>query len=157
MTDAHQINELVVEKYIAAPPEIVWRVMTERTAEWWCPKPWMTEIVEQDWRAGGRSAMIMRGPNGEEAPSDGVFLEVTPNRRFVFTDAFTSGWVPQKAFMVGIMEITPDGKGTCYRGSARHWDEAALKQHEAMGFVGGWNAVADQLAELSESVSGKGG
>jgi uncharacterized protein YndB with AHSA1/START domain len=155
MTDA-PTNELRIEKYIAASPETVWKVMTARTAEWWCPKPWTTEIIEQDWRAGGRSAMVMRGPNGEEAPSDGVFLEVTPNRRLVFTDAFTSGWVPHAAFMVGIMEITPEGDGTRYHGIARHWDEAAMKKHEEMGFVDGWGAVADQLAELAESVSGKG-
>ena len=25
----------------------------ERVEEWWCPKPWTVEIVEQDWRAFG--------------------------------------------------------------------------------------------------------
>ena len=142
--------ELSVTRHIAAPPEAVWKAITERTAEWWCPRPWRTEIIEQDWRAGGRSAMVMHGPNGETSGGDGVFLEVVPNRRFVFTDAFKAGWMPQTPFMVGIFEIEPEGEGARYTAKARHWDEAALKQHEEMGFHQGWGIVADQLAELVE-------
>lgn len=154
MNIADAVHELFVERHIAAPPETIWKIMTERTAEWWCPKPWTTTIVEQDWRPGGRSAMIMRGPSGEggEHPLEGVFLEVTPNRGFVFTDAFKAGWIPQPAFIVGYFELTPDGKGgTHYRAGARHWDEEALKRHEEMGFKDGWGAVAGQLAELAEA------
>ena len=46
--------------------------MTERLSEWWCPKPRTTEIVELDWRPGGRNAMVMRGPNGEESRIEDV-------------------------------------------------------------------------------------
>jgi uncharacterized protein YndB with AHSA1/START domain len=49
-------NELSVTCFIAAPPEKVWHAMTQRQEEWWCPRPWRTEIIEQDKRAGGRSA-----------------------------------------------------------------------------------------------------
>ena len=76
--------------------------------EWWCPKPWTVEIIEQDWRAGGRSAMVMRGPSGEAMPQEGVFLEVSPGKRFVFTDAFTKDWLPQRPFMVGMMEFAAE-------------------------------------------------
>ena len=143
-------RELSLERYIDAPPQAVWRVMTERMAEWWCPKPWTTEIVEQDWRAGGRAAMIMRGPNGEEMPQEGVFLEVVPGERFVSTDAFSAGWRPAGPFMVGTWEIAPEGAGTRYRASARHWTDEALEQHRSMGFEQGWGAVADQLKALAE-------
>jgi uncharacterized protein YndB with AHSA1/START domain len=142
--------ELSVERYIDARPEAVFRVWTERLEEWWCPKPWTTELVEQDLRPGGRSAMVMRGPAGEEERLEGVILEVIPNRLIVFTDAFTAGWVPQAPFMVGFFEFTPEGNGTRYRAGARHWDEAAQKQHEQMGFTEGWGKVADQLAQLAE-------
>ena len=145
--------ELSVTCQINAPPEIVWRVMTERIAEWWCPKPWRAEIVEQDWRPGGRNAVNMYGPNGEESGGEGVFLEVVPNRRIVFTDAFRSGWIPQEPFMIGFFELTPDAGGTHYRAGARHWTEAACRQHKDMGFEAGWGAVAAQLAELAEAVA----
>jgi len=32
--------------------------------------------------------------NGEVSDGFGVFLEVVPEQRLVFTNAFTSGWVP---------------------------------------------------------------
>ncbi|MGH8521803.1 MAG: hypothetical protein ACREU9_10395 [Gammaproteobacteria bacterium] len=47
----------------------------------------------------------------------------------------------------------PEGSGTRYRAFARHWDEAAMKQHEAMGFASSWGQVADQLAEIAESMA----
>jgi len=56
--------ELSVERFIAAPPETVFKVWTGRREEWWCPKPWTTEVIEQDLRPGGRLAMVMRGPAG---------------------------------------------------------------------------------------------
>jgi uncharacterized protein YndB with AHSA1/START domain len=143
--------ELSVTRLIDAPVETVWKVATERMEEWWCPKPWTVEIIEQDWRAGGRSAVVMRGPNGEEMPHEGVFLEVSPGKRFVFTDALTAGWHPKGPFMVGTMEFADEKGKTRYTGSARHWTREAYDQHKAMGFEQGWAAVAEQLAALAEA------
>jgi len=142
---------LSVTRLIDAPVETVWKIATERQAEYWCPKPWTVELIEQDWRAGGRSAMIMRGPDGEEMPQEGVFLEVTPDKRFVFTDAFSAGWIPRSHFMVGTMEFADEGGKTRYTGTARHWDVESFEQHKAMGFESGWSKVAEQLAELAEA------
>jgi len=142
---------LSVTTYIAAPPEKVWQAMTQRQEGWWCPRPWTIEIIEQDWRPGGRSAIIMRGPQGEEAPHEGVFLDVVPGRRFISTDAFTAGWVPARPFMVGTWEIAPEEAGTRYMASARHWTEKAYERHKAMGFEEGWSTCAAQLKELCEA------
>jgi uncharacterized protein YndB with AHSA1/START domain len=95
--------------------------------------------------------MIMRGPEGEEHPIEGVFLEVTPNRRFVFTDALKAGWIPQTAFIVGFFEFADEGGKTRYTASARHWTAEDKARHEAMGFADGWGKVAEQLAELAET------
>jgi len=153
MTDMTDIADLdlSVTTYIDAPPEMVWQVMTQRQEEWWCPTPWRAEIVEQDWRPGGRAAMIMRGPNGEEMPNEGVFLDVVPGKHFISTDAFTVGWRPAGPFMVGIWAIEAEGEGTRYTASARHWSAEARDQHAAMGFEAGWGAVAQQLKALCEA------
>ncbi len=150
-------HELHVERHIAAPPAQVWAIMTERITEWWCPKPWTTTIAELEWRPGGAFNLIMRGPDGEadcqgEESVGGVLLEYEPGRRFVFTDAFSAGWEPQKPFMVGSFEIAPDSAGTLYRACARHWTAQAVEEHREMGFEQGWGAVADQLAALAERV-----
>lgn len=147
---AKQALELSVTRHIAAPPGKVWQVMTERMTEWWCPKPWTTEIIALDRRPGGRAAFVMRGPDGEEEPSDGIYLAYEPGRRFAFTDATNAELVPQAPFMIGIWEIAPEGEGTRYTARARHWTKEALEQHREMGFEPGWTAVADQLAALCE-------
>ncbi|HMO75346.1 MAG TPA: SRPBCC domain-containing protein [Sphingopyxis sp.] len=148
-------NELSVSTHIDAPPETVWRVMTERMAEWWCPAPWTVTLDDVELKAGGRCAMTMRGPEGEVHPTDGIFLEVVPGVRFVTTDAVVRDAdgrpAPNTAFMIGGWEIESEGEGTRFTGWARHWTEEGKKSHEEMGFTPGWSAVAEQLKALCEA------
>lgn len=147
----HEMHELSVTRFIAAPPEKVWQVMTDRLEEWWCPRPWTTELVAQERRPGGRSAMIMRGPGeGERHDLEGIYLAWDEGRRFVTTDAVTADLAPAGPFMIGFWEIEPEGDGTRYTARSRHWTEEAMRQHEEMGFTEGWTACADQLAALCE-------
>lgn len=150
--------QLSVTRFIAAPPAAVWAIMTDRITEWWCPRPWRTEIIAQDWHSGGRSEVVMHGPDGEAHPHKGIFLEVSPGVRFVSTDAFVrdpnGSFMPAVPFMVGTWEIAPEGDGTRYTATARHWDEATAQQHDDMGFAEGWGACADQLAEIAEREAG---
>ncbi len=148
MTD--NAHELSITRFIAAPPEKVWHVMTERQEEWWCPLPWRAKIDRQDRRAGGVCNMTFFGPDGEESPQNGVYLAYEEGRRFVTTDAFTEDFMPSGPFMIGIWEINPEGDGTRYTGRARHWTEEACKQHDEMGFAEGWGGCADQLKALCE-------
>lgn len=144
-------NELSITRFIDAPPEKVFKVWVERLGEWWAPKPYTTPFVEIDWRPGGRAITNMRAPDGADLPNEGVVLEFVPNRRVVFTDAFKADWQPVGPFMVSIFTFEPEGAGTRYTASARHWTEEARKEHEAMGFEQGWGTVAAQLAELAEA------
>jgi uncharacterized protein YndB with AHSA1/START domain len=140
-------HELWIERVLDAPVAAVWRAWTEHLEEWWCPKPWTTELIEMDLRPGGRSAMIMRGPNGEGGgPMEGVILEVTPERRIVFTNVVNAQWQPQNDPTVNIVawfEFEPEEKRTRYRAGARHWDAEAMAKHEA---------VADQLEAVAKRV-----
>jgi uncharacterized protein YndB with AHSA1/START domain len=108
------VHELRITRLIDAPRAAVWRAWTDHLAEWWCPAPWTVEIVEQDARPGGRSAVIMHGPEGEVMPQEGVFLEIVPMERIVFTDAFTKGWIPAGPFIVGFMEFADEAGKTRY-------------------------------------------
>ena len=145
------MSELSVTRFIAAPPAVVWDTMVNRKNEWWCPRPWRAEVVEQDRRPGGRSAMVMYGPEGEEMPQEGIFLAWEEGRMFAVTDAITADLQPSGPFMIGIWDVAPEGEGTRYTARARHWSDEAREQHEAMGFTQGWDAAAAQLAELCEA------
>lgn len=143
-------HALSIERHIPAPPAAVWRAWTGRLEEWFAPAPWKTVEAELDLRPGGRFHIVMEGPDGERVDEGaGVFLEVQPERRIVFTDALGPDWVPRGPFMLAIIEFLPDGGGTRYRATARHWDAAAMHKHEEMGFHSGWGKVAGQLEEVA--------
>jgi uncharacterized protein YndB with AHSA1/START domain len=148
--------ELSIRRVIDAPRASVWRCWTEGDLlkQWYCPKPWYVSRADIDVRPGGASFIIMNGPNGEEMPIPGQYLEVVHGQRLVFTDAFSGDWKPAgKPFMVGFVELSdaPGGKTGMIWG-ARHWTEEDMKQHLEMGFEGGWNAATDQLNELVRSL-----
>ena len=145
--------ELSVTRLIQASQETVWQVYTQRTGEWFCPRPWTTPVVDFDLKPGGRANVTMQSPEGERHPYQGVFLEVVTGRRLVSTGAFTEGWVPQAGDMnfVNIVTFEAEDGATRYTARARHWTAEAMEKHRAMGFETGWGAVADQLAELAEA------
>ena len=153
-----QQHELSITRFIDAPPQTVYRVYTERTVEWWVPKPWTTPTAEWDLRTGGRMYTEMRSPDGNTDGGEGLFLEVGPGERIVWTNAFKAGWEPQAVTnegcdfaMVTIVTFEPEGSGTRYTARVRHWDPEAVKKHEEMGFEQGWGICAAQLAELAEA------
>ena len=148
--------ELTLRRHFAAPPEKVWKAWMdpELLKQWFCPRPWSVSEAVIDPRPGGTFSTVMNGPDGEVMPNSGIILAIEPNRRLVTTDALTPEWKPTGLpFMVAeiVLTPTPDG-GTDYVAVARHWSAATMKQHEDMGFHEGWNAAADQLADLLKTL-----
>lgn len=149
-------HELTVTCHVAAPREICWKVWTDLKDEWFCPKPWRAVVVEEDLRPGGRSAVQMFGPNGEDTgPMEGIFLEVVPGELVVTTDAYASGWIPQTPFMTAIWSFADEDEdgdgGTRFTATARHWDAETKARHEEMGFHPGWDQMIAQFKALSET------
>jgi len=149
--------ELVLERIINAPREKVYRCWSEPELmkKWFAPKPWTTASVNSDVRSGGASMITMRSPEGQEFPNAGIYLEVVPNERLVFTDAFLAGWIPKDGapFMVAEIKLEDAGLGkTKYTATVRHWTADARTQHEQMGFHPGWGQCAAQLEEVAQSI-----
>jgi len=146
-----ELKELVVRRRIKAPREKVYRAWTEPELlkQWFAPLPYTTPVAELDVRPGGANRIVMQGPDGQQIPCEGVYLEVIKNHRLVYTDAYTSAWEPaSKPFMTGILTLEDAGGETDYTARVLHWNVADREQHEAMGFHEGWGKCTDQLAEL---------
>ncbi|MEO7386598.1 MAG: SRPBCC family protein [Gammaproteobacteria bacterium] len=145
-------HDLVIERVINATPDKLFRAWTEPALlrQWFCPKPWQVTVAETDARAGGSSLIVMHGPNGEEMPNRGVYLEVVKDRRIVATDAYTTAWEPsEKPFMTVIVTFEPLADGqTKYTACARHWTAEDKQTHVEMGFHKGWGLATNQLEEL---------
>lgn len=143
---------LVLTRLIADPPAKLYRAWTEPDLlkQWFAPLPWTTRHAELDVRTGGSNLVVMRGPDGAESPLRGVYLDVQPNRRIVFTDAYVRAWEPSaKPFMTVVLTFDEEAGGTRYTARVHHWTADDRKTHEAMGFHQGWGQCADQLADLT--------
>src|SRR5438270_4134819 len=95
-------RDLVLTRDFDCTPDKLFRAWTEPEliTQWFTPPPFTTPKAECDVRAGGASVITMRGPDGSEFPNRGLYLEVVPNKRIVFTDAYTSAWEhSEKPFM----------------------------------------------------------
>ncbi|MDF3058691.1 MAG: polyketide cyclase [Rariglobus sp.] len=147
-------RELVLTRILNAPREKLFRCWTEPAliTQWFTPPPYTTTHAETDVRAGGSSVITMRSPEGQEFPNRGIYLEVVPNERLVFTDAYTSAWEPsEKPFMTGILTFEDVGDGrTRYTARVRHWTTADCEQHAKMGFHEGWGVATNQLEALAQ-------
>lgn len=149
-------RELVLTSLIDAPRENVYRCWTEPKliTQWFTPPPWTTPRAEVDVRPGGSSLVVMRGPDGQEIPNPGVYLEVVPNEKLVATDAYVRAWEPSaKPFMTLILTFEDAGEGkTRYTARALHWSAEDCVAHEKMGFEKGWTQATKQLAELAQTI-----
>ncbi|ABQ67474.1 SRPBCC family protein [Rhizorhabdus wittichii] len=149
------MHDLTLTRLIDAPRDKLFRCWTdpELIPLWFCPPPWGVSKAEVDLRPGGSCLIVMRGPEGQEMPNPGVYLEVVPNEKLVFTDAFTSAWEPsEKPFMTGILTFADEAGKTRYTATVRHWTAEDKAQHEAMGFHEGWGIATDQLEALAKRI-----
>lgn len=149
-------RELVINRVLNAPREKLYRCWTtpELITQWFTPPPWKTVRAVMDVRPGGSCCITMQSPEGQEVPNPGIYLDVVPNERLVFTDAFTSAWQPsEKPFMTGILTFEDAGNGkTKYTARVRHWTVADREAHEKMGFHQGWAIATDQLEALAQKI-----
>ena len=154
-------HELTLTRLIDAPRSALFRCWTEPKLmkQWFAPRPYTTPVADVELKVGGRNNIVMRSTDGQEIPCPGTYLEIVPDRKLVFTDAYTGDWMPRegKPFMTAILtfedEKGPDGKTmTRYTATVRHWSEEDKKTHEQMGFHPGWGQCADQLAELAKTL-----
>jgi uncharacterized protein YndB with AHSA1/START domain len=147
---------LTMERRLDAPRAAVWRCWTEPALieRWFTPAPWTTHDAVLEVRTGGGFRTVFRGPAGEVHDNAGVYLEVVPGERLVFTDAYLRPWEPSaKPFMTAIVTFADArGGGTLYRAEALHWSAEDRAAHEAMGFHEGWGKAADQLEALARSL-----
>jgi len=150
--------DLVLERVIDVPPELVWAAWTrpEHLSRWFTPAPWSVADCEIDLRPGGLFRTVMRSPAGQDFPNVGCYLEIVPNRRLVWTDLLLPGYRPaEQGLLTAIVTLEPQGDGTRYTAIAMHRDEAGRKQHEAMGFREGWGKALDQLVAYARTMGAR--
>jgi uncharacterized protein YndB with AHSA1/START domain len=131
---------LTIRRRLDAPPAQVYAAWTDpkRMVRWWGPGAAEAHFAEADPRVGGRFRVKFRTADGEEHDVRGIYREVVPNRRLVFTWAWRT--MPERESLVTVA-LQSEGEGTLLvLTHEQFFDEPARDRHEY-----GWNAALDKL------------
>ena len=142
---------LTLKRRLKATPARVYRAWTdpEHILCWWGPAGTEVLNAETDPRRGGRFHVVFRTPDGEEHGVGGMFREVVPDQKLVFTWAWRS--TPERQSLVTIT-CEPDGEGTLLTlFHEQFFDKSARDGHEA-----GWSQSLDRLAAYLNALGGNG-
>ncbi len=89
--------------------------------------------VSMDVRVGGRYRFVMHAPDGETHRVGGVFREIVPNRRLVYTWAWES--TPERESLVTV-EFRPAGQGTELVVTHQRFADTDARDRHQHGWIG---------------------
>jgi uncharacterized protein YndB with AHSA1/START domain len=148
-------REVVISRDFDAPARLLFLAYStpEHLKRWFGPRGWPLTLCEVDFRVGGRFRFGMTGPDGRpNTPFGGEYLEIVPNRRIVYDNAFEAPGAEK--LIVTITFDERDGKTTL----TIHTLFASIamrNEHVGGGFVAGVNSGLDQLVEVVAEVAGR--
>src|SRR5260221_14208184 len=81
-------REIAFERDFDAPRELVWKAWTrpEYFRRWYGCSTVSLAVCEIDLRVGGAYRYVMRGADGAEFAISGIYREVVPPQRLVYTE-----------------------------------------------------------------------
>ena len=134
------LPSVTIVRQLKAPPARVFAAITQpaQMLLWWGPDAGPTLKAEADVRPGGRFSIVFRMLNGAEANPTGVYREVIPDRKLVFTWEWPGH--PERESLVSFL-LRPTDTGTELTLIHEHLPDAdARDSHKA-----GWNGLLQQL------------
>lgn len=145
-TDVTAKPSLSLVRSFKVSPAKVYRAWTDPQAmmRWFAPSDaFSIPHVEADVRVGGRYRIVMRSPDGEQHDVSGVYREVVPNEKLVFTWAWRS--TPERESLVTVV-LRPAGGGTeLTLTHEQFFDEEARDKHRH-----GWDGCLARLVNALE-------
>ncbi|HEY3047309.1 MAG TPA: SRPBCC domain-containing protein [Polaromonas sp.] len=125
-----------ITRHYQATPEKVWRAWTDpqALARWFGPDPeGVVSVADLDVRVGGRYHIRFGVPGAEVHDVSGVYQEVVPNQKLVFSWAWKS--TPERVSQVTVT-LRPAGSGTeLIFVHEKFYDQAARDGHN-QGWAG---------------------
>ena len=109
--------------------------------QWWGAANAASRTAKADVRVGGRFHVGFRGDDGGQHDVSGIYKEVVPGRKLVFSWAWRT--TPERESQVTI-DLKPDGDGTILTLThEQFFDEKARDDHRR-----GWSLALDNLEKV---------
>ena len=135
-------DKLIIERSYSAPIDVVWEAWADpvRAKQWWGPRGFTAPVVELDERPGGKWRAKMVGPDGTELWQHGVYREIIPKKRIVYTYIWDQE--PGHEMLVTVDFLAKGDK------TEIAFQQTGFKSDgEREGHKGGWNESFDRLGE----------
>ena len=146
-------RELTIRRTFDAPRALVFKAWTEpqHLAQWSCPRGFTSLETTGELRVGGAFAARMRSAQGCDHRLRGVYREIVPPERLVFTHAWieadgTPG--PETIVTVTLAERNGRTEMTFHQGNF-----ASVASRD--GHAQGWSSCFERLAELLSALPGE--
>jgi uncharacterized protein YndB with AHSA1/START domain len=139
-------SSLTLVRRIKVSPAKVYAAWTrpEQMMRWWSPDACPVLGAEADLRVGGRYRVAFRMPDGAVRECSGVYREVEPDRRLVFTWNWAHLDEPESQVTVELRTL-PEGTELTLT-HAQFRDEDGQITHRQ-----GWDGALDQLERFVTS------
>ena len=127
---------LTLNRSYPVPPERVWRAWTDPQAlkRWFGPggeDP--VSLAQLDVRVGGRFRIVFGGPDGKAHDVQGVYKEVVPNRKLVFTWTWPNS-TPERESVITI-ELRAAGRGTELVFRQEQFSDSTVRDNHRRGWT----------------------
>lgn len=144
-------DELLITRAFDAPASLMFALWTDpqHFKNWMGPGSYECREAEMDVRVGGAfRAMIYSDEHGGENWFGGVYREIEPNRRLVFTFKWDNGPSGDVESLVTITFEERDGKTTQLFHQSRFLNVERRDSH-----VGGWNSAFNKQQTYAEQTA----
>jgi uncharacterized protein YndB with AHSA1/START domain len=144
---------LVITRVFNAPRELVFAAWTQREhlMKWSCPHGFAITHCEGDLRVGGAWKTCMRAPNGVDHWAHGVYKEIVPPEKLVFTH----GWLDPQPKAGHLTLVTIHFEAVAAGRTKMTFHQATFKSAGSRdGHRGGWTEAFERLEEYLSTNTG---
>jgi len=145
-------REIVMTRVFDAPRRLVFEAHSkpEHVKHWWGRRGSTLPICEMDFRPGGAWRFVERGPDGQDNAFRGVYREITPPERIVWTFEFEG--MPGHVSVETLTFVERDGKTTLTGRSVFETREDRDGMLQS-GMEAGATETMDRLAEYLGTIA----
>jgi uncharacterized protein YndB with AHSA1/START domain len=139
-------REFVLTRVFNAPRALVFAAWTrpEHVRKWYGCSTMTLTVCEIDLRVGGTYRYVMRSPDGVDHTMTGVYREIVPPKRLVYTERYlTEGFASNEAQVTVL--FAEHGGMTTLTSTVLHQSEADRDGHLEAGMERGAAEVYNRL------------
>src|SRR5271167_2858923 len=144
---------LVISRTFPAPRDLVFKAWSsaEHIKRWFSPQGCSVPEAKVDFRPGGVFALCMRLPTGQDHRLSGVYTEISPPDRLVFTTAVAVGDVKRFTAYTTVT-FEDDGAGTRMTVRQDYDFHDPAFRFAIEGAPEGWRTTLDKLGQEVERI-----